>query len=295
MNQSFLRVFNYDKWYDAIAEYFKNPKNGFKITSCHYCDMAYINVFETNPDADALYDLNFWDDEELQKLTKSSARLAYVKSQRPYTSRADYDKVAAKFRWCASKWERTFRPAFKFKHHFDLDHALPKSKFTLVGLSLYNLVPSCQICNQKLKRARTLGVKGIAKEKLSPSSPIFDFDNNAVFHMSAKPGVKVGLLQPTQNPQDYDLKLSAIDPDYDDFIKLFKLQERYHVYKRQALHWLEMKYKYTDARIQMMADSLRTSKNPGFSFARIKADIFQSDLYKSRSMSFQKLRDDMLK
>ena len=292
LNNSLRGIFDYEHWSFEIAEYFKNPQNGFNISSCHYCDMAYINVFEVDPNDDALYFLNNAADEELQKLTKSAPRIAYIKGQRPYISKADYDRVAQAMRWSVNKWDRTFRPNYHYRHHFDLDHVLPKSEFRLVGLSLYNLVPSCQICNQKLKRARVLGTHGVPKEKLSPSSPNFDGERKTEFHIVPKPGVRAGRLRPTLNPQDYDLHLDAIDPDYDDFIKLFKLGERYQQHKRVALHWTEMKYKYSDARIRMMASSLN---HRSFSFTRIKSDIFQTDLYGSGSMSFAKLREDMLK
>lgn len=144
----------------------------------------------------------------------------------------------------------------------------------------------------KLKRARVLGTHGVPKEKFSPSSPNFDGERKTEFHIVPKPGVRAGRLRPTLNPQDYDLHLDAIDPDYDDFIKLFKLGGRYQQHKRVALHWTEMKYKYSDARIRMMASSLN---HRSFSFTRIKSDIFQTDLYGSGSMSFAKLREDMLK
>lgn len=292
LNPKLTLVFNYEHWSSDIADYFKNPKNGFKLTSCHYCDMAYINAFEVDPDADALYFLNNADDDELQKITKSPPRINYVKAQRPYKHKADFDKVVAYYGWSANKWNRTFRPNYKYRHHFDLDHVLPKSVCGLVGLSLYNFVPSCQICNQKLKRFRVLGVNGVAKEKLSPSSPLFDFEKKAEFHIKPKAGIMAGMLCPTLNTQDYDLQLTAIDPDYDDFIRLFKLEERYQQHKRMALHWQEMKFKYTDARIKMMEKSLG---HPSFSFTRIKSDIFHNELYESKSMSFQKLRHDMLK
>ena len=292
LNNSLRGIFDYEHWSFEIAEYFKNPQNGFKISSCHYCDMAYINVFEVDPNDDALYFLNNAADDELQKLTKSAPRIAYIKAQRPYISKADYDRVAQVMRWSMNKWDRTFRPNYHYRHHFDLDHVLPKSEFRLVGLSLFNFVPSCQICNQKLKRKRVIGTHGVPKEKLSPSSPNFDGERKTVFHIVPKPGVRAGRLRPTLNPQDYDLQLDAIDPDYDEFIKLFKLEERYQQHKRVALHWTEMKYKYSDARIRMMEASLN---NRSFSFARIKSDIFQTDLYGSGSMSFAKLREDMLK
>ena len=215
-----------------------------------------------------------------------------MKAQRPYKSKADYDKVASYLRWSVNKWDRTFKPNYKYRHHFDLDHVLPKSEFKLVGLSLYNFVPSCQICNQKLKGTRVLGTRGVPKEKLSPSSPQFDGEKKTEFHILPKASVNAGRLRPTLNPQDYDLKLDAIDPDYEDFIRLFKLDERYQQHKRVALHWLEMKYKYSDARIRMMEKSLN---HRSFSFTRIKSDIFQEDLYGEGSMNFSKLRKDMLK
>lgn len=292
LNKELKKIFDYDKWCAEIAEYFKKPQNGFHISACHYCDMAYINVFEVDPNEDALYFLNNAADDELQKLTKSTPRIAYIKAQRPYTNRADYNRVAAYMRWSTNKWDRTFKPNYNYRHHFDIDHVLPKSEFELVALSLYNFVPSCQICNQKLKKTRVLGTNGTPKEKLSPTSPHFDFDKNTEFHIVPKSGVKPGRLRPTLHPQDYDLQLDAIDPDYDDFIKLFKLQERYQFHKKVALHWQEMRTKYSDARIRMMAASL---SNPSFSFKRIKSDIFQSDLYGSGSMSFEKLRRDILK
>lgn len=292
INTRLKPIFDYDKWSFEIAEYFKNPANGFNISSCHYCDMAYINAFKVDPDADGLYFLNTAADDELQKLTKSVPRIAYVKGQRPYNSRADYDRVAGYLRWSVNKWDRTFKPNYKYRHHFDLDHVLPKAEFRLVGLSLYNLVPSCQICNQKLKRSRTIGINGVPKVKLSPTSPTFDCSTNVEFHVLPKAGVMAGKLRPTLNPQEYDLQIDAKDPDYDDFIKLFKLEERYQQHKGVALYWLEMKTKYSDARINMMAKSL---DHRSFSFFRIKSDIFQNDLYNSGSMNFSKLREDMLK
>ncbi len=35
-----------------------------------------------------------------------------------------------------------------------LDHWLPKSKFPLLQLSFFNLIPSCEICNTRVKKTR---------------------------------------------------------------------------------------------------------------------------------------------
>ena len=293
INAALLRIFDYDKWSFEIAEYFKNPLNGFRISSCHYCDMAYINAFEVNPYEDGLYKLNNAPADELQSLLKTRvpSKVAEVKRHH-YNTKADFEAIARMLGWQPGKFERTFPLNEKYKHHFDLDHVLPKAEFLLVGLSLYNFVPSCQICNQRLKRSMTIGINGVPKVKLSPTSPTFDLSSNVEFHVLPKVGVKAGKLRPTLNPQDYDLQIDAKDPDYDDFIKLFKLEERYQQHKGVALHWLEMKTKYNDARINMMERSL---DHRSFSFTRIKSDIFQNKLYDSGSMSFSKLREDMLK
>lgn len=37
----------------------------------------------------------------------------------------------------------------------DLDHYYPKAKYPLLALSLYNFIPSCQICNSRMKLSRT--------------------------------------------------------------------------------------------------------------------------------------------
>jgi hypothetical protein len=42
--------------------------------------------------------------------------------------------------------ERTVRP--------DFDHFFPKSKYPLLALSFYNLIPSCSICNRSIKGAK---------------------------------------------------------------------------------------------------------------------------------------------
>ena len=296
LNGRLKSIFDYDKWSAVIADYFKNPQNGFNISSCHYCDMSYINAFEVDPEADGLYILNNTPHDELKvKLgTRVDSKVEEVMRHK-YNSKADFERIAVTLRWKPGKFDRMFNPQDKYRHHFDLDHALPKSEFWLVALSLYNFVPSCQICNQKLKRSRVLGSGGIPKENLSPSSPLFDGERKTEFHLLPKADVKAGRLKPSQNPQDYDIRLDAIDPDYDDFIKLFKLEERYQQHKRVALHWLEMKYKYSDAHIKMMEEALKEHRNLDFSFSRIKSDIFQNELYRDKSMSFSKLREDMLK
>ena len=288
-------LFNYDEWSSAIAEYFKNPANGFNLISCIYCDMAYVNAYEIDLDTDAIFFLNnATDDKIMKKLrTNKSDALKAIRKARNFKTRDDFVRVCASLKWQLNKYDKIFiKPYNKYRHHFDLDHVLPKSKCSLVALSLYNFVPCCQVCNQRLKKSDVLGYMDEPKEKLSPTSPEFDFKGQVSFHVVPKKGVKVGSLRQLARQQDYELLLIPIDPDYDLLIKIFRLQERYSHHKKKALYWLEMNYKYTDARIAMMANALH---HPSFSFKRIKSDIFQNELYEDESMCFSKLREDMLK
>lgn len=288
-------LFNYDEWSSKIAKYFKDPENGFNLISCIYCDMAYVNAYEVNLDIDAIFFLNNASDDDLMiKLrTTSEDALDAIHKARKFKTRADFDRVCTSLKWQSDKYDKIFiKPYNKYKHHFDLDHVLPKSKCALIALSLYNLVPCCQVCNQRLKKSEVLGTMGKPYEKLSPTSPEFDFEGQVSFHVIPKRGVRVGSLRQLTRQEDYELQLISIDPDYDLLIKIFRLQERYAHHKKKALHWIEMNYKYTDSRIAMMANAL---DDPSFSFKRIKSDIFQNELYESESMCFSKLREDMLK
>ncbi len=292
INSELNGVFDYDKWSTSIAEYFIEPSNGFNISSCNYCDMTYINVYEVDPHADGIYFLNTASDDELNKITKSTDRkLAIIKS-RPYNSKSDFDRIATRYGWKDGKWDRTFPPENIFKYHFDLDHVLPKSKFRIGALSLFNIVPSCPICNQRLKKKKVIGVCGSPCELLSPTSPSFDFDTNVRFVVISKPNVDASIIRLTRSPQNYELHLVTESPYYENFIKLFQLEKRYHQHTKKALTWLDLKVNYSDANIQLMANAL---DHPSFSFKRIKSDIFHQDLYESGDMCFSKLRKDMIK
>lgn len=40
-----------------IAKFFMDSQNGFKIHTCHYCDTAYVNVYEALADYPIVLDL----------------------------------------------------------------------------------------------------------------------------------------------------------------------------------------------------------------------------------------------
>ena len=292
LNKELEKVFNYDKWYDEIAQYFMDPTHGFDFSTCHYCDMAYVNAYKIDAEKDALLFLNTASKKELtNKLDLCDKSIEKIYNHPPFESPNEFDEFVVSLGCKPNKFDRTFNPTQNMRRHFDIEHVLPKSICPLVGLSLYNFVPSCQVCNSKLKKTRVLGKYGIPELKLSPTSDKYDFDDMVKFKLV--PGKECKLsAYPTKDRDNYRLDLdTSLDPDYDYNVQLFKLRERYDYHKMEALHWLEMKYQYSDSRIEMLASIF---DDPLFEFHHIKEAIFQSSLDKSHHRVFGKMKKDIL-
>lgn len=283
------RIFSYEAYHDTIANFFMDSQNGFNLSVCHYCGIAYINKYTVKGDQDGLDTINNASKAELGKLMriKSPDTIESVYAGKSYTSVAQFNR-SAKFR-ISDKFHSIF-PASVDKNHFDLDHVLDKGRCPITAISLLNFVPSCGVCNEKLKKEKILGRGGIPIEELSPTSKHFDFDRQVTFMLTPKPGKKIS-NKPTAHEDDYDLDMNVKNPDYNLFVEMFHLRERYRFHKMEALFWLELKYRYTDSRIALMANSLHDAS---YTVKRIKDDIFQKPL-DQRERCFEKLKRDILK
>lgn len=281
-------IFSYGAFHDTIAGFFMDEQNGFDLRVCHYCGMAYINKYTIKSDQVGLDIINNASIAELKKILNIStiSTLNKIDKNKPYTTVKQFNSLGV-FR-TSDKFHSVF-PEKTDKNHFDLDHVLDKGHCPITAISLMNFVPSCSVCNEKLKKNKVLGRKSPIEE-LSPTSKSFDFDRQVKFMLNPKPGRLIN-NRPTSHADDYELEMDINNPDYEIFVDMFHLRERYRFHKMEALFWLEMKCRYTNSRIQMMANSLRDTS---FSFKRIKDDIFQSKLDKIERC-FEKLKKDILK
>lgn len=121
----------------------------------------------------------------------------------------------------------------------DLDHFYPKSEYSLFSLSLFNFVPSCQVCNSRMKLSSFLDDNGIR-----PIYPYTEsFDDSAVF--------KASTITPQDDPKkllevwlgenEKDLKLTleihspCSDIQKEERIKrsneLFHIEDVYQIHK----------------------------------------------------------------
>ena len=175
---------------------------------------------------------------------------------------------------------------------FDLDHVLDKGACPIVALSLFNFVPSCSVCNSRLKGSRQLvGKDGKSKEELSPTSQKYAFDENVDIVMVMK-GERDWTL-PTEHREDYAVEFDSHDSDYQQVIDIFRLQERYDYHRIEGLRVMELKRKYRSSSISMMANAMKGL--PGFAPEEIWEDIFGERFMTEEHRCFSKFRKDMMR
>lgn len=191
---------------------------------------------------------------------------------------------------------------YRRKAQFDLDHVLDKGRCPLVALSLFNLVPSCQMCNgSRIKGQRQIYADARLRKKLSPTNPNYDFEGKVNIELLNKKG-ECSTIGFEKRMDDYVLFFNThLDPDYDEEVKAFYLTERYNYHKCEALRLLDLKERYTDARIVELARMILQSPKAkvtshGMKYiTQLKHDIFSTNFNHKYHRCFGKLHDDMLK
>lgn len=187
---------------------------------------------------------------------------------------------------------------------FDLDHVLDKGRCPLVALSLYNLVPACPTCNgPHIKGKRVMDVTLNQRQKLSPTSKLYDFDNHVKIWLRPKTE-RISNTDFLKHMDDYELDFDTLsDTDYDKEINFLYLRERYNYHKCEALRLAELKVKYTPTKIKEMARIIcntgKGEQNGPTPIAnmiteQIRRDIFGLDFSNEHHRAFHKLRKDIL-
>ena len=176
----------------------------------------------------------------------------------------------------------------KRKSHFDLDHVLEKADYPILAFSLFNLVPSCPICNERMKRDKAMAKSQRLLKKFSPTSGAFHFDNNISMVLMPVGGV---VKRPFMKNRDvYELDFDChLDKSYQKYIKMFRLKERYNYHKAEALRLKDLKMRYPATNVSNIAGML------GLTFDEVNEDIFGLRFAKEEHRCFEKLKRDMLK
>ena len=300
-------LFNYNgdypmKYQPDIANFFMQNAETLNIHVCHYCELSYVNAYGLkNKYGSFLEFLNNADDKEIKRHIRGSNGNAL--SDKTYTKIIslrnqgfqDDRQLEEKFNAIHPTWKQGKGKCHdvmnKLHNHFDLDHFLPKSKCPIVGLSFKNFVPSCSVCNEKLKKDDMLGQ--LIREdllRLSPTSSEYCFDEKVkITIQDAKEGVNHLKMQ--EHASDFKIIFETDDELLrTEIIDEFRLEERYNYHKCEALRLHDLLLDYPDAKIKKMSEALGNSR----SVDEIKEDIFGMNYSKDNHRCMDKMRRDVL-
>lgn len=180
---------------------------------------------------------------------------------------------------------------------FQLDHFFDKATYPYLALSFYNLIPSCYVCNAKVKGSENTfehnpksKLKKFSNETcIAPNDEKFDFHQKVKFKLLLDDSCK-NLHIKSKDDIDITLKENYSDM-YDKYIEIFKLNERYKAHKDIVFDMIQKAELYPESRLKELQDLT------GIPFQEIKKDIFNlidenGDLSKQ---PFSKLIVDMSK
>lgn len=170
--------------------------------------------------------------------------------------------------YCNIDFINTFKKNKETKNAFTLDHVLEKADYPFLALSLYNLVPSCYVCNSKVKDSK------IPFDNFSPTNKNFDFNKKVKF----KSFISNINLQ-IEKEQDFYIKLiENYSNKYDKYIESLNLNNRYAYHKYKVLEMIQKRKEYPDSRIKELSDLTKKTQE------EIKQDLFgiylSEDLHK---------------
>ncbi len=145
---------------------------------------------------------------------------------------------------------------------FQLDHFYDKGTYPYLGLSLYNLIPSCPTCNS----GKVKGTANCYKQCLSPNHKDFDFNKKVKFklllsddcknlHIKSKDDIEIPLKENYSN-------------EYEKYIKVFHLDNRYQAHKDIVFEMMKNAELYPESRLRELQELT------GIPYQQIKKDIF---------------------
>ncbi|WXR60507.1 hypothetical protein WG909_09280 [Peptostreptococcaceae bacterium AGR-M142] len=129
----------------------------------------------------------------------------------------------------------------------DLDHFISKSEYPILALSLYNFIPSCLFCNQRLK-----GNKESMDKIIYPYEE--DFGDSCKFDLEFN--IAKYIYNNFKNEEGVNLKLDNTDSNNAEKIKksieLFKLSAMYQAHSDYALEIIKKLYIYNEDMIKSL-------------------------------------------
>lgn len=184
--------------------------------------------------------------------------------------------------YCNINYTLTYKTSNGRRTTADLDHFYIKSKYPEYSLCLYNFVPSCPVCNRKLKGTNSM----IRETHIFPHED--SFNGKAKFEI-------VNLIEVLMNKkQQLEIKLVNYknNEKVNNSVDTFKINELYNSNKIYASELLDKVIVYNES----FTEELQNSKDIFNEKPDVKQLVFGANLteieYARRSLG--KLRIDLL-
>jgi hypothetical protein len=120
----------------------------------------------------------------------------------------------------------------------DLDHFYPKSKYPCLSMSFFNLVPSCIICNQRLKGSEDL----VKNPIIHPFEDSFDDLIEFSLHPKVVPDDSAYIVLKPKG------SAAVLHQTADGTVKLFRLPDLYQYFNTDMKRFLEYYLQHKDQR-----------------------------------------------
>ena len=160
------------------------------------------------------------------------------------------------------------------------DHWFSQSKFPLLALSFYNLIPSCSVCNSTIKGATLFAIDGVFHpyfRHLDPNKQLdFRFSYDLEDHILAKSMIVTNNSFSQQS------------------IEAMKLEDIYSVHAEEIREMIYLKLAYSQSYIQSLKSILKGIPLTNIEVYRLAFGVyFEDDKLHARPLS--KLKKDILK
>ncbi len=290
-------LFNYESYQPKLAWFFMNPENKFDFKTCHYCNMAYVNSYGLGEGYGTV--LNFVNNSSgvewrywFSQDELPDTIIDRILKDRPFKTLDEFNKKKYLWKRIELYKRMTLAPD---ANQFDLDHVLPKAKCPITRLSLFNFVPSCQVCNEKLKKDEELASTKADWLRISPTYQGSNFDSDVTFKLVPEVSCST-FFELRKNRENYRLDFEISDKAYDKYITVFRLLDRYNYHRQLALEILDLKERYSEEKrkeiSEMLSKRFDSTTQSLYTETQVKEDIFHLDI--AQDDCFSKLRKDMM-
>ena len=274
----------------VLLTYF--PKNIKRLLTASYKKLIYYFIALQKLDKSDLDRIkgNF-DEKDTKKVFRYSKFCNTIASF--FKNNADKLKIHSCF-YCDAAYTGVFSADEEVRRTFDVDHFFPKSEYPIFSLSLYNFVPSCQVCNSRVKgRKNFMNFYSLKRNsslkkdllQISPASKRYDMASNLTIKVypektdttlgKSKQKIDKKSNQPnnervlttgsewhytpvfSKSSENYRVFFDVNEKTaYKEIVEAFMLEERYNniAIKSQALYLMDLKKKYPDSNIKFLSD-----------------------------------------